>query len=158
MHLVDHMLTVDACEAALVRAYEAAAAAHPQDADVVFVSKRLREMSLRRRDQLRGQVLRLSGEASTAPGPGVPWPSAESVGVGGDGAPEWARLLLDLKELYLRASECEIGWTVLLQAARASRDEELTTLASSCVAETERHVLWAKSQLKQAAPQALVVA
>jgi hypothetical protein len=158
MHLVDHMVTLGACEAALADAHERVASAHAQESGVMFVSTRLREMSLRRQDLLRSQMLRLAnGSAAAATDPWAqPRHAPGTVPLDGE-TPDWSRLLQDLTELYLRASECEIGWTVLLQGARAARDPELTTTAQECLTESARHVLWAKSQLKQAAPQALVV-
>jgi hypothetical protein len=163
MHLVEHLLALDASEAALADAYEATAAAHPDHADLVASSARLRDSCLRRRDALQSQLLRLSDGSTSSgrPEAGMLPPGAAPaawVGSGNDGrTPEWLRLLVALKELYLRASECEIGWAVLLQAAQVARDEELVRLARAGVTETEQHAVWAKWQLRQAAPDALVV-
>src|SRR5438093_52713 len=40
-----------------------------------------------------------------------------------------ALLLHDLKELYGRVQDAELEWVVLLQAAKAARDQELKTAA-----------------------------
>jgi hypothetical protein len=66
-------------------------------------------------------------------------------------------LLRDLRELYLAAQECLIDWTMVSQAAKAARDQELISLAEDGQSETGRIIEWAKTRIKVAAPQALVV-
>jgi hypothetical protein len=66
-------------------------------------------------------------------------------------------LLRDLQELYLKAAECELYWSVVLQLAQAMRDEELTAAATECEKESALQCQWLKSRIKQAAPQALLV-
>jgi hypothetical protein len=67
-------------------------------------------------------------------------------------------LLRDLDDLYLMACECELGWTLAGQAARGARDRELTALAGRCQGEAAQQAAWLRTRMKQAAPQALVVA
>lgn len=67
-------------------------------------------------------------------------------------------LLRDLHDLYLMASECDISWTMIGQAAQGARDEELLQVVSSCEQETSIQLKWLRTRMKQAAPQALVVA
>jgi hypothetical protein len=67
-------------------------------------------------------------------------------------------LLRDLQDLYLMATECEICWTVVGQAAQGARDRELLEVVTSCEGETSLQVTWLRSRMKQSAPQALVVA
>jgi hypothetical protein len=67
-------------------------------------------------------------------------------------------LLRDLDDLYLMACECELGWALAGQAARGARDRELTALAGRCQGEAGTQVAWLRTRMKQAAPQALVVA
>jgi hypothetical protein len=67
-------------------------------------------------------------------------------------------LLRDLHDLYLMASECEIAWTLVGHAARGARDAELLQVARRCEGETWIQLRWLVSRIKQAAPQALVVA
>ena len=66
-------------------------------------------------------------------------------------------LLRDLRELYLAAQECLIDWMMVSQAAKAARDQELISLAEDGQSETVRIIEWAKTRIKVAAPQALVV-
>ncbi len=67
-------------------------------------------------------------------------------------------LLRDLQDLYLMASECDISWTLVGQAAQGLRDEELIQVVEDCESETATQLAWLRTRLKQAAPQALVVA
>ena len=67
-------------------------------------------------------------------------------------------MLRDLHDLYLMASECDIVWTLVGQAAQGARDRELLEVVSSCEGETAIQLRWLQTQLRQAAPQVLVVA
>ncbi|MER6591931.1 hypothetical protein ABT214_08790 [Micromonospora purpureochromogenes] len=67
-------------------------------------------------------------------------------------------LLRDLQDLYLMAAECDISWTVVGQAAYGARDEELLAVVRACEGETANQLKWLRTRMKQAAPQALVVA
>jgi hypothetical protein len=67
-------------------------------------------------------------------------------------------LLRDLHDLYLMASECDISWTLVGQAAQGVRDTELLDVVRECEGETSIQLKWLKSRMKEAAPQTLVVA
>jgi hypothetical protein len=67
-------------------------------------------------------------------------------------------LLRDLQDLYLMAAECDITWTVVGQAAQGVRDTELMRVVQACEQETAMQLKWIRSRMKEAAPQALVVA
>jgi hypothetical protein len=67
-------------------------------------------------------------------------------------------LLRDLQDLYLMAAECDVCWTLVGQAAQGLRDDELSKVVSAGAAETEIQMTWLRGRMKQAAPQALVVA
>ena len=68
-------------------------------------------------------------------------------------------LLRDLQDLYLMAAECDIAWTLVGQAAKALRDDDLLDVgARRCESETAMQLQWLRTRMKQAAPQALVVA
>jgi hypothetical protein len=56
------------------------------------------------------------------------------------------------------ACECDIVWTVVGQAARGARDDDLLQVVEACEAETKMQRTWVQSRMKVAAPQALVVA
>ena len=67
-------------------------------------------------------------------------------------------LLRDLHDLYLMASECDITWTVVGQAAAGVRDQHLADVVRACEGEVAIQLKWLRTRIKQAAPQALVVA
>lgn len=66
-------------------------------------------------------------------------------------------LLRDLHDLYLMATECDITWTLVGQAAKGARDDELTDVVARCESETVIQLKWLRTRMKAAAPQALVV-
>ena len=67
-------------------------------------------------------------------------------------------LLRDLQDLYTLASLTDITWTVVDQAGQGLRDRELLEVVGTHRRETARHLLWLRTRIKQAAPQALVAA
>ncbi len=67
-------------------------------------------------------------------------------------------LLRDLHDLYLMAAECDVSWTMIGQAAQGARDQALLDTVHRCEGETAIQQQWVLTRMKQAAPQALVVA
>jgi hypothetical protein len=67
-------------------------------------------------------------------------------------------LLRDLHDLYLMATECELTWTLVAQAAQGARDADLLAAAERGQGEAAGQLSWLLTRMKQAAPQALVVA
>jgi hypothetical protein len=67
-------------------------------------------------------------------------------------------LLRDLHDLYLMASNADIAWTLIGQAAQGARDEALLKVVTDCEGDTAVQLRWLRTRMKQAAPQALVVA
>jgi hypothetical protein len=67
-------------------------------------------------------------------------------------------LLRDLHDLYIMASACDIAWTMIGQAAQGAGDRELLEVVNSCENETATQLKWLGTRMKQAAPQALLVA
>jgi hypothetical protein len=73
--------------------------------------------------------------------------------------PESGLLLLrSLRQLFLQAQEVSFYWIIAGQLAQATRDRELLALVDELHRETLTQVKWLKTQVKQASPQALVVA
>ncbi|HEY9672685.1 MAG TPA: hypothetical protein V6D11_14665 [Waterburya sp.] len=67
-------------------------------------------------------------------------------------------LVRDLHDLWLLANEIHLCYIILLQAARALRDLEMEKICQQFDEQTDRQILWLLTRIKQAAPQALVVA
>ncbi len=57
-----------------------------------------------------------------------------------------------------RAAECDITWTLVGQAAQALRDHDLFEVVKACEGGTAIQLKWLRTRMKQAAPQAVVVA
>lgn len=66
-------------------------------------------------------------------------------------------LLRDLHDLWLLATEIDICWIVLLQAADGLRDKEMKATFVKLQAGTKRQIAWLQTRIKQAAPQTLIV-
>jgi hypothetical protein len=67
-------------------------------------------------------------------------------------------LLRDLQDVHTLATFVETTWIVVKQAALALRDEELLAVVDQCEPQTMLQKDWLTTRLKQAAPQALLVA
>jgi hypothetical protein len=67
-------------------------------------------------------------------------------------------LLLDLQDLYVLVHHIDVTWMLVGQAAQGDRDEELQRIVKQCEGDTELQIRWLKTRMKQAAPQALLVA
>jgi hypothetical protein len=67
-------------------------------------------------------------------------------------------LLRDLHDLYLLANYLDIAWTIVGQAGQGARDQEVIDIAARCEGDIATQVEFLQTRLKQAAPQALLVA
>jgi hypothetical protein len=65
-------------------------------------------------------------------------------------------LLRDVQTLFVLGTRNSVNWTMLGQAAQASRDSRLLTVVSECHPRTLRQVKWCNAILKETAPQILV--
>lgn len=66
-------------------------------------------------------------------------------------------LLRDLQDVSALATHVRLSWTALYQVARSLHDNELEDIANRCGLEVDRQIAWFCTQLKHAAPQALIV-
>lgn len=135
----------------LTAAYREVARAHRGETEVVMIAGQLAARCEEQAEAVGPFVRRYQGTDPDGPD----WsPSARFTGPRGPGA----GLLRDLQELYLMAAECDIGWTVLERCAEGARDTELLGVVRRCHADTRIQLAWLRTQLTQAAVQALVVA
>lgn len=67
-------------------------------------------------------------------------------------------LVRDLQDLYLVASLVDVTWMMVKQAALGLRDDELIAVVARCDAQTKVQLGWLTTRMKQAAPQALIIA
>jgi hypothetical protein len=138
-------------ERALAAAYRKVGTAHADEADVQTLTTRLAGQCEEHVRALEPIAARYPTEPADAP-EGLLSELFGGVREGGLG------LLRDLQDLYLMAVETEICWTMVTQAASGARDEDLIALAQARSAQTAQAVSWLRTRMKQAAPQALVVA
>jgi hypothetical protein len=67
-------------------------------------------------------------------------------------------LLRDLQDLYLLANLVDVTWMMVKQAGLGLRDEHLVEIVGRCEGQTKVHLGWLTTRMKQAAPQALIIA
>jgi hypothetical protein len=151
MHLANYLGYLHKAELHLAEAYRGVALAHAAEADVFHTCNTLAEQCEAHAEKLGPFVERYGEEAPAEPDRLYHelFGGARSGGLG---------LLRDLQDLYLMANACDISWTMIGQAARGVRDEELLEVVGSCEGQTGTQIKWLKTRMKQAAPQALLVA
>jgi hypothetical protein len=142
MHVAHYLGLLHRAQEALAAAYREIADHHGDEPDVEHLCEQLARRCDGHADALAPFAARYGEEAPEEPG-------TRSGPLG---------LLRDLQDLYLMAAECDIAWTVVGQAARGLRDDELAALVSAAEQDTAIQLKWLRTRMKQAAPQALVVA
>jgi hypothetical protein len=150
VHLAHYLGLLHRAQLNLADAFREVAAAHADEADVEHLCRKLAAECQDHATRLEPFAGRYGEEAPDEPdrlhselfrGPRT----------GGLG------LLRDLHDLYLMATECDMAWTLVGQAARGARDRELLELVESCEGESALALKWLATRMKAAAPQALVV-
>jgi hypothetical protein len=151
MHLAHYLEMLRQAAQRLHDAYLSAAEGHPDEPDLARLCRRLaNECS----DQAEAAGPFADRYAANAPAEPDNLHSDLFRGprAGGLG------LLRDLHDLYLMATECDLAWTAIGQAAYGARDEQLIALVGRCSEQTKTQLRWLRTRLRQTAPQALVVA
>jgi hypothetical protein len=135
----------------LADAFGAVADAHPDEVEIRRTGSRLAAQCREHAARLRPFVDRYGNDADDEPndlhGELFHGPREGALGV-----------LRDLHDLYLMAAECDIVWTLVGQAAQGARDRELFEVVTRSEGETSIQLRWLETQLRQRAPQVLVVA
>jgi hypothetical protein len=151
MHLSTYVGLLDEGEQTLARSFREVAEGHAHEADVVHLCERFAVQCDSHREQLAPVVDRYGEEREAEP------ERLHAQGLGG-ARTGGVGLLRDLHDLYLLVSYLDIAWTVVGQAAKAVRDDELLGVVQWCEKETSTQLSWLTTRMKEAAPQALVVA
>jgi len=149
VHLATYIGLVDESERTLAEALRQVADGHSQEPDVTALCRRFAVQCDGHREQLEPVVARY-GERQEDEPERLHAQGLDGTRTGGVG------LLRDLHDLYLLVSYLDIAWTVVGQAARAVRDEELIDVVRCCDTETAGQLAWLTTRMKEAAPQALV--
>ena len=150
MHLAHYLGLLHRSQTELASAFREVGRHHQDEPDVFHVCERLAAQCDAHAGRLRPFVERYSEESPDEPERlhSTLFSGSRTGGLG---------LLRDLHDLYLMAAECDISWTLIGQAAQGARDRELLAAVSACESETATQMLWLRTRMKQAAPQALVV-
>ena len=151
MQLAHYLGLLHRAQANLADAFRQVSDAHGDEPDVYHLCQRLARQCDEHAGRLEPFARRYSEDAPDEPDRlhSELFRGTRSGGIG---------LLRDLQDLYLMAAECDICWTVVGQAAQGARDAELFDVVSRCEGETAMQLRWLRTRMKQAAPQALVVA
>ncbi len=151
MQLAHYLGLLHAAEDRLADAFREVAGNHQAEVDVHHLCRRLAEQCDAHAERLAPFAARYGEDADAEPDK-----LHSAIFQAGRAGP--LALLRDLQDLYLMAAECDIAWTVIGQAAQGARDTELLEVVNACEPETAMQMKWARSRIKEAAPQALVVA
>jgi hypothetical protein len=151
MHLAHYLALLHRSQAELGNAFRTVARSHADDHDVHDMCAKLASQCERHAEQLGPFAERYGEDAHSEPRR----LHSEIFGGPRDGP---LGLLRDLHDVYLLACECDLAWTLVGQAAQGARDRELLAVVQTCEGETAMQLTWARGRMKQAAPQALVVA
>jgi hypothetical protein len=150
MQLAHYLGLLHRAQANLANAFREVGDAHAEEADIFHICAKLAEECDRHAEQLEPFASRYGEDAPEQPDRlhSELFSGTRSGGLG---------LLRDLHDLYLMATECDITWTLVGQAAQGARDTDLLAVVQDCEGETATQLKWLKTRMKQAAPQALVV-
>ncbi|MFC3738187.1 hypothetical protein [Paractinoplanes deccanensis] len=151
MHLAHYLGLLHRSQANLASAFREVAAAHADEPDIEHLCLRQAAICDTHAERLHPFAERYAEEAPREPDRlhSTLFSGTRTGGIA---------LLRDLQDLYLMASECDICWTVIGQAAYGARDRDLLATVRDGEGETAAQLTWLRSRMKQAAPQALVVA
>jgi hypothetical protein len=151
MHVAHYLGLLHRAQETLAAAFREVAAGHAEEQDVFHLADVLAKQCDGHAEQLQPFVDRYGEDAPDEPDR-LHSEIFRGTREGGLG------LLRDLQDLYLMAAECDITWTLVGQAAQGLRDRELLEVVQRCEQETAIQLKWLRTRMKQAAPQALVVA
>jgi hypothetical protein len=151
MNLPHYLGLLHRAQCELAAAYREVGEAHAAEADVFHLTQTLARQCDSHAERLAEFVERYGERAEEEPERlhAELFAGARSGGLG---------LLRDLHDLYVMAAQSDIAWTLVGQAARGLRDDDLVAVVSACEGETATQMRWLRTRMKQAAPQALVVA
>jgi ferritin-like metal-binding protein YciE len=151
MHIGNYLALIHGSEQQLADALDTIAAHHGDEPDILQTCQLLATWSHLHLELLKPIVDRYSEDKNDEP-------ERLSQTLFDEPRSGSLALLRDLHDLWLLAHEVQLCWTVLAQAAQALHDRELLATCQQCSVDTKRQISWLMTRIKQAAPQALVVA
>lgn len=151
MHLSSYLGLLEAGCATLAKSYRQVADGHADEADVRQICLQFAGQCDQQEQLLKPFTARYGSH-----------PEGEPERLHADGLSETRTgglgLLRDLHDLYLLAAYLDLAWTLVGQAAKGARDQELIDTVGQCAEQTAGQQKWLTTRLKSAAPQALLVA
>jgi hypothetical protein len=151
MHLAHYLGLLHKAQVDLAAAYREVGRGHADEPDVFHICERLARDCDDHAERLEPFADRYGEDA-----PDEPDRLHSELFAGTRSGP--IGLLRDLHDLYLMAAQCDMAWTLIGQAAQGVRDQELLAVVRRCERDTATQMKWLRTRMKQAAPQALVVA
>jgi hypothetical protein len=150
-HVAHYLGLLHRAQCHLAAAFREVAEGHGEEVDVFHTCQKLARECDRHAERLKPFVDRYGEEAPEEPDRlhSEIFRGSRTGGLG---------LLRDLQDLYLMAAECDISWTLVGQAAQGLRDNDLLDVVMTSEKETAVQLKWLRTRMKEAAPQALVVA
>jgi hypothetical protein len=150
-HLTHYLGLLHKAQTDLADAFRQVAESHADEVDVFHICRRLATQCDAHAEALAPFLDRHGEDAPEQPDRlhAVIFQGSREGGLG---------LLRDLQDLYLMAANCDITWTLVGQAARGLRDTDLVEVVTANESVTAVQLKWLRTRMKQAAPQALVVA
>lgn len=139
-------------ERILARSFRVVADGHGDEPDVHVILGTLAGQCDRHVEALEPVIARFGSEVEGEEEHRVTADGVEEVRTGALG------LLLDLQDLYVLVHHLDVMWTMVGQAAAGSRDRELLDIVARCEPDADLQSRWLQTRMKQAAPQALLVA
>lgn len=151
MMLPVYLGLLDGAEAALAASFRRIAEGHGDEPDVFHICHTLAKQCDAHRERFVSVIERYGRGEDDAPDR----LHAEEITETRSGA---VGLLRDLQDLYVLTKMVDATWVVVKQAALGLRDEELLAIVDECERQTNLQGEWIMTRVKQAAPQALLVA
>lgn len=151
-HLTTYIGLADHSEKTLADSFRAVAEGHAHVADVFHICQMFAEWSEDNREAL-APITQRYGEADDVDEP----ERLHAAGLAETREGE-VGLLRDLQDLHVLATLVQTTWTVIAQGAQGLRDRDLLEVAQHAGDQTSRQLTWLNTRMKQAAPQALIVA
>ena len=151
MHLATYLGLLENGERTLADSYRQVADGHADEADIHHTCHNLAKQC-DQHVELLGPLVERYGEDRDNEPKRLHAEGLSKTRTGGLG------LLRDLHDLYMLASYLDIAWTMVGQAGQGARNQEVIDVVAQCDGQITTQLAFLKTRMKQAAPQALLVA
>ena len=150
-HIANYLVRTEIAEKALTAGFQKIKNEHALETDVVEMCEKFIQWSNRHLEATR-KLLPQFQEVPVTESAEHPNSLLENLQIGSFG------LLQDLHAISILIHDAQMCWVVLLQGSKALRNIEMETICLECEADCKAEATWLSTKMKNAAPQALVVA